>query len=411
MTDNTLMGCSGSRKKGEIPACHIYVAQGIDFQNKDIAYAINTAEFVLPDYLINHGLKIELKEGGFYQFKSKKKTIYHIRLITKKDEFKKCLEESEAIVVYSGHARYGRGPCFGDSPSPGQDWGDGTPSSGLFYMGYRYLGLEAPEILEHGYKVWLVPDVTAIDIPRMIPDDHVHQEIRWRRNKGVKPKYRFIKMTINEIIDNLTETKKKLADHQNKYKKNKPILGEYLQMIANKENEPSKFRGLVEGSHDPDQKFWCYWGSDNFTYKNYHTKKFESITFGKLIYVLIRADWQNTKYSEYSVDLGATNMNCRVFCHFGCRTKHHHGFILRNKKMKGWSFNGKDRFAYMTEGSPIPPELTAYWLYLFLTGPNKSWVENLSHSLRMTNKKLVDLQKHKHYKYDYRIRFVENNFK
>jgi hypothetical protein len=38
---------------------------------------------------------------------------YRLRVVDTKDEFKKALETPGILVVYGGHSRFGRGPCFG----------------------------------------------------------------------------------------------------------------------------------------------------------------------------------------------------------------------------------------------------------------------------------------------------------
>jgi hypothetical protein len=79
-----------------------------------------------------------------------------IKIVEDKDEFVKALLTPGAHVIYSGHARYGRGPCFGSGGgSRGEAWEEGTGShpnkDGIFRMGYPFIGIEAEELIEHGY--------------------------------------------------------------------------------------------------------------------------------------------------------------------------------------------------------------------------------------------------------------------
>lgn len=79
-----------------------------------------------------------------------------IKLVEDKDEFVQGLLTPGAHVIYDGHARYGRGACFGSGGSgPGEMWEEGTGAhpnkDGLFRMGFPFIGIEAKEILEHGY--------------------------------------------------------------------------------------------------------------------------------------------------------------------------------------------------------------------------------------------------------------------
>jgi hypothetical protein len=384
MSDNSISGGSGRRKLGITPVVCIYLAQGIEGQNKDLKSLPHYADFEQPKYLEDQGLKITTfkSDKNLYKYKNEKlKTIYFIRLVTKKDEFKKWLEEDDAIVVYSGHARFGRGPCFGDSPAPGEDWGDGTISSGIFYMGYRYLGVTASEILTHGYKAWLVPESENVG-----PKKEIHPWIR---------KKKYFKMTIGQIIANLKKTKKILAALNKKYHGK---MSDDLKEVDS--TTPSALRKLVAGNYSPKQKFWCYKTERSYWYKDVHTNKRERIGLG-IIAVVLRADWTKTKSDP--MDLGATTIKCKVFCHFGCDTLHHSEIIVRDRK--GWRYDGQKGYAFMTTASIY--EIDPYWLYNLLTGPYKSLDENLRHACQKTNEKLYNLQKEpgNQFEYNYRIKF------
>lgn len=387
MADNSISGGSGSRKLGITHVVCIYLAQGIEGQNKDLRSMEHYAEFEQPKYLIDKGLKVSTfkRDKNLYKYKNEKlKTIYLIRFVTKKDEFKKWLEEDEAIVVYSGHARYGRGPCFGDSPLAGQDWGDGTTSSGIFYMGYRYLGVTASEILTHGYKAWLVPAVENIG-----PKKEIHPWIR---------KKKYFKMTIHQIIADLEKTKKTLEALNRKYHGK---MSDDLEEVDS--TTPSDFRNLVAGNYRPEQEFWCYRTERSYWYKDVHTNKRETIRL-KIIAVVLRADWTKTKSDP--MDLGCTNMKCKVFCHFGCDTLVHSEIIIRDRK--GWRYNGQKGYAFMTTASIY--EIDPYLLYNLLTGPHKSVEKNLRYACQKTNEQFYDLQKEpgNQFEYNYRIKFAHS---
>jgi hypothetical protein len=74
---------------------------------------------------------------------------------TKKSEFETFLNRATVHVIYSGHARWGRGPCFGRGHGPSEEWEDGAAGkkadTGLFRMGYPFIALPTSEIVEHGY--------------------------------------------------------------------------------------------------------------------------------------------------------------------------------------------------------------------------------------------------------------------
>jgi hypothetical protein len=161
----------------------IILAQGKEFRNGDLAMPWNMPEVLkLPgsdranlDYrtesgqtfkmgLTNPSLKklppIPLQPGpkGTFQFFNAKQGVrYTIQVINRKDQFVKALLTPGAHVVYSGHARFGRGPCFGSGGGgPGEMWEEGTTSGhpnsdGIFRMGFPFLAVDLEDVLHHGY--------------------------------------------------------------------------------------------------------------------------------------------------------------------------------------------------------------------------------------------------------------------
>ena len=85
---------------------------------------------------------------------------FTIEETTSKQQFITWLKTSDLHVIYMGHARYGRGPCFGahglDSTGTAlvktEDWEQGTNADrGIFRMGYPYIGVPVSELVDHGY--------------------------------------------------------------------------------------------------------------------------------------------------------------------------------------------------------------------------------------------------------------------
>ena len=84
---------------------------------------------------------------------------FTIEVTTSKQKFIEWLKTPALHVIYMGHARHGRGPCFGahgiddrGSLVKTQDWEQGTDDdSGIFRMGYPLIGVEISELLGHGY--------------------------------------------------------------------------------------------------------------------------------------------------------------------------------------------------------------------------------------------------------------------
>jgi hypothetical protein len=68
------------------------------------------------------------------------------------------------FVLYMGHARFGRGACFGrifnrpdDGPTTGDVW-----QQGLFRKGFPHIAVPAREIVEHGYRCFVSPASQAL---------------------------------------------------------------------------------------------------------------------------------------------------------------------------------------------------------------------------------------------------------
>lgn len=107
--------------------------------------------------------------------------------------------------------------------------------------------------------------------------------------------------------------------------------------------------------------------------------------------IILRAGWKNTRNSPN--DLGATQINCKTFCHFGCSSQLHYWHIIRRSEYKGWQRTEPptEKFAYFTtEVSDFRG--TAYWLYYLLTYPEQnnfqSWWESHQFAKKRANRKL-----------------------
>src|SRR5690242_19444995 len=158
----------------------IVIAKGIEFHDADIEGHITRDEPSNPalaaqlrgTLTVPHSLPLDfpdivLQDDRHAVFISDEQRVeFHIRVVDTKPEFKAALETPGIHVVYTGHARWGRGPCFGpDLPGPnhsdktGDNWEDGTDpvNFGLFHMGFPFLGLPFSEPLEHKYKFHPVP--------------------------------------------------------------------------------------------------------------------------------------------------------------------------------------------------------------------------------------------------------------
>lgn len=129
-------------------------------------------EKLSPDFKVAADRKsaeyISLNQGVHYKFK----IVYSL------SDYKKALETPGLIVVYSGHARYGRGPCFDqydtECSMTGDQWEDGTKNdNGIYRMGYPYINVELEDLKHHGYKCRPVP----VELPKP-PNESSHPKSR-----------------------------------------------------------------------------------------------------------------------------------------------------------------------------------------------------------------------------------------
>jgi hypothetical protein len=218
---------------------------------------------------------------------------FTIEETTDKQQFITWLKTPELHVIYMGHARYGRGPCFGahgidpansNSLLKTEDWEQGADSaSGIFRMGYPYIGVDVQELIDHGYTARLVKE---------------------------------------------SEGKPARADCD-------PDVRGYIGSL--KAQTPDQISPGIASQlrdHKDGDRYWTY-----------HSPEGKS--------VIHHAGWQKT-FSAPS-DLGtlhdpdnaeATQMKCRVFAHLGCSTYKHNYPVVR--QIAKWQRSGNERYAYWT---------------------------------------------------------------
>ncbi len=118
-------------------------------------------EKLSPDFKVSGDRKaaeyINYDQGVHYKF----------RLVYSLSDYKKALETPELIVVYSGHARYGRGPCFDqyakECNMTGEQWEEGThKDNGIFRMGYPFVPVEIEDLEHHKYTCRPIP----VELPK-----------------------------------------------------------------------------------------------------------------------------------------------------------------------------------------------------------------------------------------------------
>ncbi len=121
------------------------------------------------------------------------------------------------------------------------------------------------------------------------------------------------------------------------------------------------------------------------------THQYWGLTRGGKVNLLLQAGWTGTRSDPY--DLGATNLKCKVFCHFGCSSRLHFWDIVRRLDYKGWQRTTPptDKFAYFTT-APSDYRITPFWLYYLLKYPYRnnfeSWWNSLEHAKQKIKIKL-----------------------
>jgi hypothetical protein len=302
----------------------IILAQGLQYLNHQLPET-----YRVPEYLQRRlRSRVRVAADGTASFTSRRQGVHFIiRKITRKDEFKDALQTQKAHVIYGGHARFGRGPCFGPNDAPGENWGVGTDptANGIFCWGYPYMLIDITDILDHQYTVY--PLLAGSDKP---PRSDCHPDIveRYRRIR---------KYPVNQFNAN-------------------------LRQYIGGTNPPT---GLV-GPAVPPSPSDEYWG--------YATRSGRRPSK-----IVLHAHWNQSMSSP--LDLGAADMRCRVFCHFGCSSFRHNYRVLRF--MKNWRRQGEvDRFAYWTTAPPPHVNLPSRWIYYVLKYPRWNAFQPWRPSLR-----------------------------
>ncbi len=315
----------------------IIVAQGLQFTNAVFRLSGDAANLLVPDEVKRRLPALTMPDANSAEYLSKEQGVrFTIKVITDKAEFKKYLQQPEVHVVYSGHSRLGRGPCFSMDVfcQPGEDWENGSDpnSNGLFRMGYPYVPVMMHDILEHRYTAYPVP--ASQSIPK--GDCHPMLQASYSKLKAY---------TLSEFEQGL-----KISD-------------------------PTKRpRWKVD---DPDQLFGKFWGVDMNSVAG---------TFDR--HAVLYAGWTGT--ASAPMDLGATNIQCRVLCLFACSTFMHYQKIVRERK--NWRQAGNDGYAYFTTEAAYS-DIAPRWVYHLLTYKKynafQSWKDSLEYAQNRTNIELV----------------------
>ena len=328
----------------------IVLAQGMEFTRQDTLGLLADAIAQGAEYETWYYRAILFPEGladrlpGVFSYEMDGRThalflnltqnvLYQIECVEDKAAFRRALLTEDIMVIYNGHARYGRGPCFGPPGKlPGDNWENGADAEryGLFRMGYPYVGIPVHEIIGHRYHT----DPLPANAPRPVAA-HCDPELR-------------------------------------------PHLGQLQpRRVSDMHRDPMLVEILADqlgATPDSEERFWTF-------------RAVEDAEHGLETHVVLRAGWEETATAP--ADLGATDFACRVFCHFGCSTYQHNYRILRN--WKGWKRDGDQRMAYWQDNLAKPIG-TNIWLSHLMTYPHRqdweSWSDWAAYAVRETNREL-----------------------
>jgi hypothetical protein len=106
--------------------------------------------------------------------------------------------------------------------------------------------------------------------------------------------------------------------------------------------------------------------------------------------IVLHAGWSGTINDP--MDLGATQMRCRCFCHFGCSSRLHFWDIVRRSEYKGWQRSGPpmERMAYFTTAPA--DHRSIFWIYALLdySQPNNAshWWDSCQYAKNRANRML-----------------------
>ena len=262
------------------------------------------------------------------------KVKYVIATVTSKKDYKKALEieEPQLHVIYDGHSRYGRGTCF-------DTYTDVAIDNPKHEEGKQWESGNSADngLFRLGYTY----------VPVSLEDIKHH-------------KYPFAPIAVEEGPPP-NENKPPFSRHPHARRSlRKTSLPEELQqfVLAPYKSPSNQYYGLTAENEES---------------------------------VLFHAGWTKTTNDPY--DLGATDLKCKVFCHFGCSSQLHYWEIVRKDGYKGWSRPKPptDRYAYFTT-APSDARATPLWLFYLLSYEKENdfqpWWDSLEAAKKKANNKL-----------------------
>ena len=168
----------------------IVIGQGIQFNNAYRQKKKRTGSLI-PKSLQDDFPDIVIQDDSHAVYISDVQRVeYHIEVVTTKDAFRKALETEGIHVIYTGHSRLGRGPCFGPelkgtfdasgdflADVTGDNWENGEAGQeatfGVFRMGRPFLGAGFQELDEHQFHFRPVPADVPVSSNDVDPLSHL----------------------------------------------------------------------------------------------------------------------------------------------------------------------------------------------------------------------------------------------
>ena len=296
------------------------------------------------------------------------------------------MKTPEFLVIYAGHARYGRGPCFSDPalhrydscPEPCENWGEGTDKArwGLFRWGYPYIAIPASELISYGYTAR--PALSTVELRSKRLAAERHPDINQSRLEIT---------TVDALVSQVAAVLRDLRDDIDENGPHRSELHEELDHL--KISDPSDLRKYLDVA--ADATFWiqkAYY--DVIWWKDAARKAAKVHKTYLLPHIVHVAGWTQTSVSPY--DLGGTEIKCRCLCHFGCSTWKHNSHILKHQDYKNWRQEGNERYSYFTSASAYN-SIANFFIYHILTfnelSAGRSWKKLLDHAAKNTNADLA----------------------
>jgi hypothetical protein len=353
----------------------IIVLKGLDFQDSPLPY-------VQARLKKDNSLSMDMADDDNAVFYSAPQSVrFVLRVLRDKATFKAHLESPEHHVIYGGHARYGRGACFGPNSSPGDVWDVGTsntPNShdGLYRLGFHYVPIPLEDILHHGY--------TYTPVAASVPMSHGAQ-LKDERHPDIQGQLGNLSTTTIKRLSRHSDIMHALARG--------PLLDDYKargidpktvpadQMRADLDAQADKIRAALVAQLDskftPDTEIWFFNGG-NFAEGG-----------ARLAQLPLEAGWKDTINAPFELD--KTKVACRTFCHFGCDSFHHFSDIVT--RLKGFKQTGNEGYSfYSTSVVPCSGRVATavFWIYHLLTydkyNAYQSWGPSLKYTMDHANR-------------------------